>query len=532
MSGGFRQSQAWLHTWTGLLVGWVLYAMFLTGTSAYWREEITRWTLPELDAPAETTVAARQAVQWLDTHVEGADTWTIQLPGPRAPGTLVFWQMPGASYWDAWATRTWLDASGTAVPVRETLGGDFFYRLHFDMHYIPVRWGRWLAGACAMFMLVAIVTGVITHKKIFSDFFTFRRGKGQRSWLDGHNALAVLSLPFHLMITYTGLVTLMTLYMSAGVTANYPNQAAFYADLFPDTPAVARSGTDIPLGDLDAMLARAGADWDGGRVGQLRIDLPGDGASRVIATRHLDSRINHAPDAIAFAADDGRIVWRTPSLGAAGDTRGVLIGLHAARFAPTTMRWLFFLSSLAGTLMVASGLILWTVKRRTRLPDPDKPHLGFRLVEKLNIGVVAGLPVAMAGFFWANRLLPSPMDARAAWEVHVFFLIWLACLLHAFVRLPRAAWREQLLAGAALWAALPLFNLAATRRGLFDSLAAGDVAMAAMDAGMFATGLVLASIAWAVARHARRAPARPPRRANATNTARIGDAAGTKGAGA
>ena len=48
-----------------------------------------------------------------------------------------------------------------------------------------------------MFMLIAIVSGVITHKKIFIDFFTFRWGKGQRSWLDAHNASGVLLLPFY-----------------------------------------------------------------------------------------------------------------------------------------------------------------------------------------------------------------------------------------------------------------------------------------------------------------------------------------------
>ncbi|WP_251278864.1 PepSY-associated TM helix domain-containing protein, partial [Enterobacter hormaechei] len=80
------------------------------------------------------------------------------------------------------------------VQVRETRGGNFFYRLHFDLHYVPVLWARWFISACSMLMLVAIISGVITHKKIFTDFFTFRRGKGQRTWLDGHNALAVLSL--------------------------------------------------------------------------------------------------------------------------------------------------------------------------------------------------------------------------------------------------------------------------------------------------------------------------------------------------
>ena len=53
-----------------------------------------------------------------------------------------------------------------------------------------------------MLMLVALVSGVITHKKFFTDFLTFRPGQGQRSWLDIHNVLSVTALPFHLVLTY------------------------------------------------------------------------------------------------------------------------------------------------------------------------------------------------------------------------------------------------------------------------------------------------------------------------------------------
>ena len=57
--------------------------------------------------------------------------------------------------------------------------------------------------------------------------------------------------------------------------------------------------------------------------------------------------------------------------------------------------------------MVGSGLVLWTVKRRVKLPDPDRPYFGFRLVERLNIATIAGLPLAMTAFLWGNRLLPA-----------------------------------------------------------------------------------------------------------------------------
>ena len=65
MKEGFRQCMAWLHTWTGLVVGWVLFFVFVTGTAGYFAHEIDRWMRPELplatDAAAVDEMAARYA---------------------------------------------------------------------------------------------------------------------------------------------------------------------------------------------------------------------------------------------------------------------------------------------------------------------------------------------------------------------------------------------------------------------------------------------------------------------------------------
>lgn len=43
MKESFRQCMAWLHTWTGLVMGWVLLFVFITGTAGYVRPELNRW---------------------------------------------------------------------------------------------------------------------------------------------------------------------------------------------------------------------------------------------------------------------------------------------------------------------------------------------------------------------------------------------------------------------------------------------------------------------------------------------------------
>ncbi len=327
--------------------------------------------------------------------------------------------------------------TGEEVAARETRGGDFFYRLHFDLHYIPVLWARYLVGFCAMFMLVAIITGVITHKKIFKDFFTFRKDKGLRSWLDFHNVSAVMALPYHAMITYTGIVTLMFMYLPWGVNVAYPkDEDAFFSEAFArladiDTPT---EGTATAL-PIQQLLDAARAEWKGAQVSGFTVYHPG-GANAVIDVYQRDGkRLSVDTPSLRYDAVSGTLIEASPLSGGATQTRGVMYGLHLARFADWGLRALFFVSGLIGCLMVASGVVLWAVKERPRHAKSGKIGFGLRLVDALNIGAVAGLPIAFAAYFWGNRLLPVQLAERSDAEANVFFYAWGAALLAAFVRI-------------------------------------------------------------------------------------------------
>ncbi|MEK5778054.1 PepSY-associated TM helix domain-containing protein, partial [Acinetobacter nosocomialis] len=49
-------------------------------------------------------------------------------------------------------------------------------------------------------------------------------------WLDAHNATAVFALPFHIMITFSGLLLLLFTIMPWGVNQIYENRGAFLQD--------------------------------------------------------------------------------------------------------------------------------------------------------------------------------------------------------------------------------------------------------------------------------------------------------------
>lgn len=502
---GIRQTMSDLHIWTGLLVGWVLYAMFLTGTVSYFRDEISQWMRPE--APTvrqvpDAAVVSERIVASLGTLAASSPQWSFQLPDARTPTVSSFWRKPGPRR--AFESATFDPATGQKLAVRETQGGDFFFRFHFDLHYLPAIWARWIVGFCAMFMLVAIVSGVITHKKIFVDFFTFRWGKGQRSWLDAHTALSVIGLPFHFMITYSGLVTLMLLYMpwSGGIALKTPEaRQSMTAQLSAFPPPPKAAGQAVPLVPVGPLVRQAQARWGEGGVGSVNVTNPGDASAQVVVVRSERTRVATSPQYMLFGGADGRLIRTVDEVGAAAQTRGVLYGLHIGRFADGTLRWLYFIVSLAGTAMVGTGLVLWTVKRRQKLPDPDRPYFGFRLVERLNIATIAGLSTAMAAMLWANRLLPAGVADRAKWEIHVFFIVWALTLVYAVARPARRAWIELLWLATAAIGLLPVLNALTTDRGLPASLRQGDGVYVALELTLLALAALHAMLAIRTARH-------------------------------
>jgi uncharacterized iron-regulated membrane protein len=535
MQGTLRQSMSWLHTWAGLLFGWVLYFMFVTGTVAYLDTEIDRWMKPEaprarIDVPAEEV--AQRGFAYLSRHAEGAQRWIVGLPIDRNdPYPRVFWdgrKVPG----EPARGEALLDAeTGAALAARETGGGQALYRMHWRLHYLPDRTAEWIVGLATMFMLVALVSGIIVHKKIFADFFTFRRGKGQRAWLDAHNAASVLTLPYQLMITYSGLIFLMFTYMPLVIGAWYgpgeKNKQAFMDEVFVPASVVAPSGRPAPLVDVRQVLAQVPAQWGDAPVRSIEVRHAGDQHARIIVRGNFAAGPLRVADALVFDGVDGRLLSSTPANERGAKAfRDVMLGLHEALFAGPWLRGLFIVSGLLGCAMVATGLVLWTVKRRERVrKSREAEGPGLRIVERLNVAAVAGLPLAIGTYFWANRLLPLDLDGRAAWEMHVLFAAWALTFVHAACRPAARAWQEQCLGAAATFVLLPLLNAWTTDRGLLQSVPNSDWVMAGCDLGMLAVGVGFAVLALYL-RHRQR------RKVGTSHTAATPALAPVQGAGA
>ncbi|MCA9419579.1 MAG: PepSY domain-containing protein, partial [Nitrospira sp.] len=349
MKESFTQSMDWLHTWAGLLFGWLLFGIFFTGTLTVFDHEITRWMQPELHHIPQAPLNVDAAVRTLKQLAPHAEQWSIELPSERKPASTIRWSQD-----DTFVSRVINAQTGQPLTVRKTHGGEFFYRFHYQL--LLNQTGIWIVGAAAMAMLVALVTGIVIHHRIFKDFFTFRPdASSHRAWLDGHTVTSVLVLPFHLMITFTGLVIFWAIYMPAGIQIHYDGEMdGFWADaesfIEPE-----RANQQSPLVSLKDLEHQARPYWQGGHTRSIAVSHPGDRHAVVHIFRHSNDRLSLNSDRMSFDGASGalRTVWINSK--PAYMTQSVLSGLHFVQFGGATMRWLYFGMGLAASAMIATG---------------------------------------------------------------------------------------------------------------------------------------------------------------------------------
>ena len=192
---GLRQAMSWLHTWSGLIFGWALFAMFLTGTLAFFRPEITRWMQPEIQvqsAPAQQAVATAQ--RYLSEHAVDAKRWFITPPTDREPLILLLYQTPKPKPGERGFVRVKLDPqTGQAVTARETRGGDFFYRFHFELEIgFPGDAGWPASRACSCWWPSSAAS---SRTRRSSLTFHLPSEEGRTARLDGRAQRAVRAGP-------------------------------------------------------------------------------------------------------------------------------------------------------------------------------------------------------------------------------------------------------------------------------------------------------------------------------------------------
>jgi len=543
MFQSFRQAMAWLHTWFGLVLGFVLMAAFFFGALSVFDREIDRWAIPStriepqpmpsfekvLRPAFERMQPTQQAIDAMKPRVNGAmperfDTvvnWSAYTTH-RDPVLALFagYQVPNAKDPEEaiWADTTIDPRDGTPLPNdRLKIGSGFFYPMHYSLTLDWKNLGIFIVGLSALVMLAALVSGVVMHRKIFREFFTFRPGKARlRSVLDLHNLTGVVALPFHFFFALTGLLIFAaTYYFPLGHT-----QLHQLHDLYAEVEAREtglphqRAGVPAGLANVDAMVADAQRRWKAndkaGDVGFLVLQHVGDANGYVSVYRAGTDRIALVGDGIHYKASTGELIREDPAATPVGRMAEFLTGLHLQHFRHWLLRWLYVLGGLAGAVCIATGFVFFVEKRKRQ--HAQMGSQGARIVDALAVTTVTGMVLATLGILAANRLLPEDLPARGDWERYAFWGTWALAFIHAGLRsapvargLANPAWREQCWAIAVLAVSVVVLNWATTGDHLLRTLARGYWPVAGVDLFILAGGVIAILAAVRLRRRAQQA---------------------------
>ena len=378
------------HSALGLAFAALIYVVCLSGTVCVFVLELQRWEQP--DAPfvtravtAEAVGAAVRAGQAQALADNAAHDLFIGGPNPATPRFSV-------NYHDheTGAEGSWLaDAEGRLVTRVNAPFSEFLAALHMQLH-LSRTWGFFIVGLTGVALLSSLISGLLSHPRIFKDAFSLRWGGSRRlQEADLHNRLGVWGLPFHVVVSLSGaLLGLSTLIVGVLALAAYngDSEEAFAAILGPRASA---DETAAPIPDVAAMIRHVEAQKPGAVFTSVQIDHIGK-AGQVVhlgmrTPGHLAMANNYYFKGDGTPLGDGGL----ETGGVGQQILGVLRPLHFGWFGGFPVKIAYGVLGLALTVITHTGVTIWLARRRDK--GRPVPHW-----ERIWAAVGWGQPVAIA----------------------------------------------------------------------------------------------------------------------------------------
>lgn len=480
MPAPFVQAVLAGHSSLGLAFAALIYLVCFSGTVAVLVHDFERWEAPVVApveaAGPETAVATARAL--LAEH-DAVEHIFISLPDINSPRTRIYAELHDGEILEGFAGTdgTW---SGSAP----TPWSAFMLGLHVDLH-LPHAVGSFVVGMTGVALLSLLISGLLSHPRIFRDAFHIRLGGTKRlQEADLHNRAGIWALPFHITIALTGaLLGLTTLIAGTLALAFFKGDVEqTYALFFP--PALEDDTTPAPVPDLEAILADATARAPGADLRMLRLDHPGETGQSVHVTMGYADKLAFG-DSYIYDGNGALFHSEQVSESSLGTRILQTIGpYHFGWFAGWVSKIAYILLGAALTWVTSTGVAIWTARRRSKgHPAP--------VTERLWTATVWSQPVAYAFSALAALVWPGP-DPLLVWAIATGLCLGLTVPLGPVVL--SAGLRA---ASALLMTALPLAHVLRYGADYADPVAW------VINAGLLASATLIAlSLAW------RAAPAR------------------------
>jgi uncharacterized iron-regulated membrane protein len=366
LSAPFLRAMLAGHSALGLAFAALIYIVCLSGALAVFVLDLTRWEQPDAPVVAATpgpeVIASALRAGYAAALADGA-AHDISLAGPlRTPGRIeIHYDDHKKGIEGDWIANE----QGVLVARRAAPWSEFIGNLHMQLH-LPRTWGKYLVGLTGVALFASLISGLLSHPRIFKDAFAMRWGGSRRlQEADLHNRLGVWGLPFHVVVSVTGaLLGLSSLIIGVLALAAYDgDRGKAIAVLF--GPPAADDETPAPLPDLAAMIREVQGRRPDAEFASAFVQHVGTAGQVVQLGMHVPGRI-------AFSENyrfngDGTLVDAPESAGGVGKwILGALQPLHFGWFAGLTGKLLYGLLGLALAVVTHTGVTVWLARRRDK----------------------------------------------------------------------------------------------------------------------------------------------------------------------
>ncbi len=468
-----------IHSWIGIVCGLALFIAFYAGALTMFEVPLQRWATSPAALPAPPALEATQPLidATLAAHPQARRAWHVNLAlGPETPARVSWPDSPRRSRDDTGPVLdhgAGLTSDGhlvvarlEAAPVAELLD-----RLHRQVGLpLPHEPAMWITGSVALLYGVALVAGLIVLLPTFwRDLYALRPGaSAKRLWLDVHNALGVMSLPFHLVMALTVVVFAFhdVFYAAQDVVVYDGGLQRQWAQGRVSPPAPAAGAKPLQPHELVARITAQAPGFSPTRL-EYSTDDEGRLSARVLGT---DVRyVLRGPTFGLAAVDpyDGRLLQTDFLPGHSTGASAVvanLFGLHFGSYGGSAVRWAYLLLGLAGAGVFYTGNLLWIESRR-RLARRDTPAPVQDRVSRwlgcLTVGVALGCVTGISVTLAATKWLPGRVDDLGTWHEGLYYGVFMLAVGWAFVRGAGRGACELLRAAAFATALIPLSSLVA-----------------------------------------------------------------------
>lgn len=395
-----------VHIWLGVASGMALLLLCISGTLTVFRAEIAQWTGGPLSHEQRACALAPDAAMAL-MQAPAATAGAAPLRRLSLPAmTGGFYELRLAD-----GSRSAVDLCGVAVGTLHAEAADYLVNLHTRLFW--GKTGRWIIGGIGVLMLVSAISGVLVHRKLFSQLFTLRRGRGPRLWLsDAHKLVGVWLLPFHLLVAATGAwLGLYTLLVSDPPALGNAMRQAPYTEPAPVGPMLLQAQAALP------GLVPVFVDFFPKR-GQVSVrgNLP----------EHLVQRYRAE---VLFDGRDGRLLAIHDPRSATGLAwlKGAMMPLHVGDWSGYGVRWAYFLFGIGTSVLVWLGLHLWADRRlRTSGRVWPRGSLADQVIKTSWIAMLTAcvLPLLLAATVRSTQVLDGTTFGLAMAGIWGTLLLW------------------------------------------------------------------------------------------------------------